>query len=308
MNDLRRLLERSAAGFQPPADWLRRIEDRRRRKRKNERLAATAVGMLVCGLILVGMAALTGDSRAPSPAISDARSPSSALPSEAASLFRPVYLDTFGPGETEWPRWPTEQRRTHTFGYAAGAYAVRVLDPFDNRYWIRQVIDPYPGVAVRVQIDRASSGTSGWAGVMCPYSLSPDDGYAFVLAGSGGDWRILSVVEDQPPIVLGEGTMASIEPGGVATNVVRGRCELVSPGRAKLTIQVGDESASVIDEAGPDGFIGIGMYVQADAGKGVARFDDLLLEAKDRCDSGQSLLLGPSVLGRGSPIRSVTCM
>ena len=73
--------------------------------------------------------------------------------------------------------------------------------------------------------------------------------------------------------------MSSIATGEGTANIVNGRCEALAAGGARLTITIGGESDSVIDDSGPTGFIGIGMFVRAEGGRTTARFDELTMRS-----------------------------
>ena len=65
MSDLKDDLRRAADRHEPPADWLERIHERTRRKRRNQRVLAGVVGL---GLSVVLVAGLVTElwTRAPS--------------------------------------------------------------------------------------------------------------------------------------------------------------------------------------------------------------------------------------------------
>jgi len=95
--------------------------------------------------------------------------------------------------------------------------------------------------------------------------------------GASGGWRIYEVLQGQASRALASGSMSSIATAAGTANIVNGRCEALAAGGARLTITVGGESDSVIDDSGPTGFIGIGMFVRAEGGRTSARFDELTM-------------------------------
>jgi len=259
MNGLKRAFERSAERFQPPPDWLQRIQDRRRRKHRNARIGAAIVGVATCALVFGGMFELSRTSREPV---------SSAPPQVVA------FHDAFDRDLRLWPSLRTSRFR---LGYVGGRYQIDVLRPFEQRYWVRATGGATTEMEVSTVLSNIANATSGWAGVMCVDSLGPDDGYAFTIMGANGGWRIYEVLQGQEPHALASGSMSSIATGEGTANIVNGRCEALAGGGARLTITIGGESDSVIDDSGPTGFIGIGMFVRAEGGRTTARFDELTM-------------------------------
>ena len=97
--------------------------------------------------------------------------------------------------------------------------------------------------------------------------LGPDDGYAFTILGPSGGWRIYKVLQGQEPRTLASGSMSSIATGEGTANMVQR--PLRSPGGGGAPgsrSPIGGESDAVIDDSGPTGFIGIGMFVRAEGG------------------------------------------
>jgi len=261
MNGLKRAFERSAERFQPPTDWLQRIQGRRRRKHRNARVGAAIVGVATCALVFGGMFELSRTSRDPA-------SLSPAPPQVVA------FHDAFDQDLRLWPSLRTSRFR---LGYVGGGYQIDVLRPFEQRYWVRATGEATTEMEVSTVLSTIADAASGWAGVMCVDSLGPDDGYAFTIMGASRGWRIYEVLQGQEPRTLASGSMSSIATGEGTANIVNGRCEALAAGGAKLTITIGGESDSVIDDSGPTGFIGIGMFVRAEGGRTAARFDELTM-------------------------------
>ena len=262
MNGLKRAFERSAERFQPPADWLQRIRDRRRRKQRNARIGAAIVGLAACAVVFVGV--LGPWLLAPLPTASQPTGP------------RPVvaFHDAFDADTRLWPSLRTPRFR---LGYVDGRYQIDVLRSFEYRYWVRATVDPTAEVDVSSVLSSIAGATSGWAGVMCVDSLGPDDGYAFTIMGASGGWRIYRVLQGQEPRALASGSMSSIATGAGDANVVHGRGEALEGGLARLTLTVGNESDAVVDASGSAGFLGVGMVVSAEGGRAGARFDELTM-------------------------------
>ncbi len=272
MNDPIRSMRRAADQIRPPADWLRSIEERRRRKRRNERIGATAVGLGVMAALLGSVVTLTSTGRPD-------HAPASAHPSVVkmplGSFQNVVYRNGFNDADSGWP-----QRRKTGFEAVndSNGYRISVLRPFENRWWGRPIVGQSSIIDVRVSVRTEVGGGAGWAGVMCLRAGTPLSGYGFVINEQSTRWRILSITRTSfgsDITVLDQGSAAFV--GARINTGILGRCEVTDAG-TELSIRLDAEIATtVIDSLSSVQFIGVGMFVESGASQAVARFDDLVV-------------------------------
>ena len=277
MTDLRDSLEGRARRYEPPGDWLDRVDRRRGRRRKNQRIAAGIVAAAVAFSVGLPLAWQLRSAPEQVPVIQPPSSPVGPL------LWRPVYQENFDHRSIDSVVWPETDTPRYKTRYANDRFAVKVLVPFEHRYWVRAGSVDYETVRVRATIwtpalplTTGDAFTSGFVGVMCVTQTEPADAYVFGVDTADDTWMIQRIDDGGLPRTLDRGELTGLEPGD--TFQVFARCDASGDDGVLLVMRIFEHVIQVEDPDGFQTFSGLGMFAASRGDLVETHFDTLMLE------------------------------